>query len=649
MKRLFVIRQPKPLLLHYAVALACAVSTPLVAAEVDAIVDTNRLITIEVIGSPIIEEANIDSFSFVSSVVTEEQLKNQNALDLAAALRRTPGVQISRFNPVGAFGGGEGGGVYIRGMGASRPGSEIKIYIDGIPYYMGTWNHPLLDLLPLNAMSSITVYKSPQPQISGNNFASVNLITKRATQEGTQGNARLSAGSFSTLIEQVDLVGKQGDWDYTLAQGYAKSDGHRDNADGELNNAMAHLGRTLNTHWSTGINLLYTNNKASDPGDERVAAPSIAPKYNTRATMAAMNLSHQHGTWQGDIRVYRNSGEGNWLDQAVDKDTYTDFEMSGLRWKETVSPWEHGRLVAGIDSDALSGKVREAASSVDFETDTFRINSPYVALNHSFALDSGWTVTPSAGVRYYDHSEFDSTTAPHAGLSLMSETMTLFVNASKGINYPGLETPVLAAYIPPLGTSWQNLEAEELDHTEAGGQFYLSDATQLDVTLFKDKVKNRYVFAFPPTVAPPPQFLNLGEYEMRGAELALTQTISEGWRLFGAVTLLDPSIDELPYTPDRAATLGVSGKIGNISLAVDAQYQSETLALNRTRNPDAVNTEKVSGFSVVNARTAYPMPVLGDRGELFLAVENLFDRDYAYQPGYPMAGRGAQLGVSASF
>ena len=163
-----------------------------------------------VTANPIIDSVRIDPFSSTSAVVTESQLRDQNAFDLATALRRTPGVQISRYNPVGGFGGDQGGAVFIRGMGVSRPGSEIKTYIDGVPFYMGVWNHPLLDLLPVNGMQSITVYKSPQPQINGNNFASINLETKRATEDGFQANGRISGGYFSTFIEQVDLVGRQG-------------------------------------------------------------------------------------------------------------------------------------------------------------------------------------------------------------------------------------------------------------------------------------------------------------------------------------------------------------------------------------------------------------------------------------------------------
>ena len=75
--------------------------------------------------------------------------------------------------------------MFIRGQGASRPGSEIKTYIDGVPFYMGVWNHPLLDLLPVNGMERISVYKSPQPQSFGNTFGAIDLTPKRA-QRGYQ-------------------------------------------------------------------------------------------------------------------------------------------------------------------------------------------------------------------------------------------------------------------------------------------------------------------------------------------------------------------------------------------------------------------------------------------------------------------------------
>ena len=289
------------------------------------------------------------------------------------------------------------------------------------------------------------------------------------------------------------------------------------------------------------------------------------------------------------------------------------------------------------------------APQARFDAPTFTLTSPYFAYTQKWALDQRWSLVPSAGLRWYEHSQFASKSAPHAGLSLVSDKLTVFASLSRGINYPGLEAPLLASLIPALGSSWKQLAPEQLDHLELGAKFSPVPATQVDLSLFQDKVKNRYVFGFPPDVPPPPQFLNLGSYRMRGMELSLRQAIATGWSTFAGVTLLNPEIDNLPYTPKRALTAGLNGNLGLLRVAVDAQYQSEVWALNRTRTAGAVNNEQVSSFAIANTRIAYPVPALGRKGEVFLALENLFDRKYAYRPGYPMPGRSAQIGASASF
>ena len=94
--------------------------------------------------------------------------------------------------------------------------------------------------------------------------------------------------------------------------------------------------------------------------------------------------------------------------------------------------------------------------------------------------------------------------------------------------------------------------------------------------------------------------------------------------------------------------MGQNGKLGMIRLSVDAQYRSEVWALNRSRMIGSVNNEKVGSFTVVNSRLSYAVPQLGKKGEVFVAIENLFDREYSYRPGYEMPGRWAQVGLSAS-
>jgi len=610
--------------------------------------DTVNVPDVLVTAHPIIEEVQIDAFSSTSAVATENQLRDQNAVDLASALRRTPGVQISRYNPVGAYGGDQGGAVFIRGMGISRPGSEIKTYVDGVPLYVGVWGHPAIDLLPINGMESITVYKSPQPQINGNNFASINLQTKQAREDGLHGDVRLSAGSFGTIMEQANLTGKQGPVDFMLAQGYATSNGERNHADGDLRNAMGKLGIQLNEHWRASFGFIWANNNVNDPGDARAAPPAITPEYKSRTGMLTAALSHQHGDWSGEFKIYHNDGQSDLHNDTTWGTFISGFSMSGLRWVEEFSPWSGGTMTVGLDVDRIAGDVKGKFTGGTVDMPDFRLTSPHLALSQSFKINDDWTLVPSAGLRFYDHNKFESKTAPHAGLSLVSDKVTVFANVSRGINYPGLEAPALQAALPFMfaGTTWQQLSPEESIHQEIGIKFTPTTSTQVDVSLFNDKIKNRYVYdlAFGSTA-----YYNTGGYRMNGAELSIKQNITADWVAFGGVTLLDPSIGNLPYTPDKAVTAGLNGRIGSVNVAIDAQYQDEVRALNRSRDTLTPNTTKVGAFAIVNARLSYPLAALGKKGEVFLAVENLFDRDYAYRPGYAMPGISGQLGFAASF
>jgi len=625
--------------LTFAISLACASGVH---------AQTATLPEVVVTANPVVEEIRVDPFSSTSAIVTEDQLRDLNAVDLASALRNTPGVEISRYDPVGSYSGNQGGAVYIRGMGASRPGSEIKTYIDGIPVYMGVWDHPLLDLLPINAMQSITVYKSPQPQINGNNFASINLETKRPTEDGIHGSATVSAGSFGTVVEQGDLSVRQNNLDFMLTAGHAQSDGQRPNADGNLSNVMGRMDAKLSDIWSVGISFLSVDNVTHDPGSDLLPAPAIAPRNDSDTHMVTAFVKHQSGDWSGEFRVYNNNGDNNLYNDLTWGTFLSHFNMSGVRWKEQFSPWTGGTVVAGIDQDSVSGAVNGPFTGGWVNMPTFRVTSPYVAVSQKIDLSKDWTLVPSIGIRNYEHNQYQSETAPFGGVSLVSDRVTVFANASRGILYPGLEGPGLQAALPFLfaGTTWQQLAPETDDHKEIGVKLSPTETTQIDISLFQDAVQNRYVYNL---VYGAGTFYNFGSYRTNGVELSVRQKLSRDWRVFAGLTLLDSSLSTLPYAPKKAITVGLNGKIGPVGVVVDAQYQSKVWALSLDRNALDTTTEQVGAFTIVNARLSYPVPGLGKKGEIFAAVENLFNRTYAYQPGYPMPGIGGRIGVSASF
>jgi iron complex outermembrane receptor protein len=637
--------------------------------------------TITVTASPIIESNQVDNFSGFSTQVTDAQIKDLGALDLAAALRMTPGVQISRYNEVGSYSGDQGGNVYIRGLGASRPGSEIKTYLDGVPVYMGLWNHPLIDLLPLNGVKSVDIYKGPQNQVSGNNFASINLQSKRAPQEGTETEVNASLGSFATKILQANMVGRKGDLDYSLAGGQVESNGARANADGKLSNAMGRIAKKIDNAWTVGANFLTVSNKVGDPGDNRYATSTSAvgpysfsngvARNESETNLLSAFVNHQHGDWKGEFKVYQNRGHNN-LTNDPNWGTFSSYyEMSGFRWKEESSPWKNGKFVGGIDQESVSGSLTgpHVGSAVgtpfaygtagSADVPTFRVSSAFAGLSHNFQLSKAWVMQPSVGMRTYSSNIYGSKSAPNAGVSFISDNATVYANYTEGLLYPGAETYTLTRAIPmafAANNGWNRLSPSQNKHSEVGVKWDASAQTHIDLSIFQDEISNRYVWTGfyvgagvgnPATAASGTWSNSFPTYRVSGTEVSIKHQFNSQWSVFGGVTALDSSLSNLPYAPKTAVSVGVNGKISEFRVAFDAQHQTGMYSLTQDRGD--FNPNEVGSLTVANARISRPMAALGKKGEVYAAVNNLFDVNYQYNAGYPMAGRNFRVGLIARF
>jgi iron complex outermembrane receptor protein len=633
---------------------------------------TPTLPDVVVTGIPIIESNNVDMFSGLNTRLTESQIKDLGALDLAAALRMTPGVQISRYNEVGSYSGDQGGNVYIRGLGASRPGSEIKTYFDGIPVYMGLWNHPLMDLLPLNGVQSVDIYKGPQNQVNGNSFASINLQSKRAKKEGTETEVNVSVGSFATKILQANMVGQQGDWDYSLAGGQIESDGARPNADGKLSNAFGRISKKIDNAWTVGANFLSVSNKVGDPGDNRYATSTSAVgpysfsngvgRNDSQTNLLSAFISHQHGDWKGEFKVYENSGHNN-LTSDPNWGTFdSNYKMSGFRWKEEFAPWQNGKFVGGVDQESVSGSISgpfvgaAVGTAVGFgpsgsaDVPTFRVSSAFAGLSHSFQLSNTWVMQPSLGMRSYNSNIYGSKAVPNAGVSFISDSAILYANYTEGLLYPGAETYTLTRAIPmafAANNGWDSLSPTQDKHSEVGVKWDASAQTHVDLSVFQDEISNRYVWSgFNPN-ATGVWSNSFPTYRVSGTEVSIKHLISSDWTIFGGITSLDSSLSNLPYAPKTAVSIGVNGKMADYRIAFDAQHQSSMYSLTQDRGTFSPN--EVGSFTIANARISRPVAGLGKKGEVYIAVNNLFDAYYQYNAGYPMPGRNFRAGLIANF
>ncbi len=603
-----------------------------------------------VVGTQIIEEQDITEYGGAITKITDRQIEELNAQDLPSALRRAPGVHISRHNIIGSYGGGDGGAVYIRGMGSGRPGSEISVLTDNVPRFVGVWTHPLMDVLPVDFASEITVYKGAQPVNEGNmSFGSVELESKRLEAEGLMSRLRIGGGSYSTFLETFEHGYRQGKFDYFIGQSYKASDGHRENSDGLLRNYYIHTAYRFSDKWELMLKGHFSDTWAKDPGTEDNPPPR--GKFSVDDRVGIMELNYGGEITEHTATMYYDDGFINWeqWDYSIEEgfDTDTDWNNYGVRYKGSVKFAGEGRLIFGYDHDIYGGgykEIGEEAIRVEKEQEYFSNTGPYLSALYVFG--DTFRLTPSLGVRYTENSEFGGETAPQFGLTAEYKQTRVHGFASRGFNFPGLYSRFMTENWGG-GGDWTSLNPERVDHWEIGATQYIGKNFRLNLTYFKEKGEDLLVFLPPPP--PPPSFDNIEEFEISGAEAAAALTFGERADVFLGGTVIDNEPSDLPNSPEYTATAGVGLKLmENLKLYIDGQWVGERYNYN-PRFP-GVRT-LLDPYKVFNARVDYHLPFFKESfgAGFWLSAENITDEEYEYKPGYPMPGPVVTGGLDISF
>ncbi len=601
---------------------------------------------------PVVEESELRSNGRIS-VVSPTILDTINAQDLTSAIRRIPGVTISRYNPVGAYGGSDGGGVFIRGHGSGRPGADISTLIDGVPLFVGVWTHPLIDTLSIDLAQSVEVFKSPQPIEIGNmGFGAVNLTPRTALGEGLRGELETSYGHHETF-QARGIISYQADGLSALVSGSrSQSDGHRENADGRVDALYANVGYAWNDAWSSSFLVSLTDSWAHDPEPVGVTIP-ITERYETRNRFYLGKIEYLGDDVFGDIKFHYEDGTGDWRQwhipppppfPAQQLETLTQYDNYGIKSRLSKILENDWTLTASLNWDRYGGSVEEDFQRGPlniFEEIQFELFSPSVGFEKTWQPSgSPDTVKLSGGVRYFDHSVFDGEVAGQLSLIYQKESVEYYVYLAQSYNYPGVYVSVFGRRPPPwrVAEDWRTLEAESIQHAEIGTKWHINQSLTLDFSLFNDQVENAITL-----VAPPPAgvIFNQGDYQIQGAE-ALLHYRKENLAMFFGLTLLD-SDTERPNTPEWTGIVGLSYERDGWNFSADLQSISEQTVINpRFGAPQ----QEIDSYQLLNARIAYAFELQNaSLIELYLFGENLLNQSYEYRPGYPMPGISLTVGA----
>ncbi len=582
------------------------------------------------------------------------QLESLNAQDVQTALRQVPGVTISRYSPVGSYGGSQGGSVYVRGVGTGRPGGEVRLYMAGAPRESGVWGHPLMDAVPIDFADGISVHKNPQPGRYPGTFAAIDVETRRRKQQGHEVETEVAYGRFNTLLGSLYAGVKEGPVDAAAGIAYKYSEGARPHGSAEMKNAFGRVGYDFSKTERLAFIYQRTDSWVEDPGEKGKPTP-IHNRFDLATDLYTLRFDTERENVKGYSLLFFEHGAIEWH-----KDHLTDGNLAspagiadttwlnwGVRNRYDWNVWRNLWLTGSVDVESAGGHTANNTYANNKRVfgykGRFVTCAPYAGTRYDFELTEDWTLTPSVGARYYFHDVYDNEWAPNAALTLAyRDDVEFFVNGSRGVHYPGIYTRALANDFAA-----HTLNAEIMDYVSSGMKFSLDDDIDVLFSLFHSDVSDRI------EQTATKQYVNAGNLRATGVELSTHWRPTDDLAFFFGGTYTNPETHPVSRLPRWTFTLGGTLEICEwLKWTLDGQYIGSMNAYSVRTESTGAKLMPLDDAFVFNTRVAVPLetfiPGLTG-GEIFVSVENFTNQHYEYYPGYPMAGAMLWTGIKLKF
>jgi len=225
---------------------------------------------------------------------------------LDTALERQPGVDVQRIQEVGTA--VDDDSIKIRGLGSRR----IKVTKNGrLMNTSGVAGGYFIDwtMIPLANVDRIEIVKGVgDPRYGSVLGGIINLVPKRFPQNAPSTEIQFSAASYSTTSFNLHHAYKPGEFEYSLAAGYSKSDGYLRNGNLDFRNVDLHFGYDLPFAGKIKADITYTqlekgfivpNRTSKNPEDPSYATPidTSYPASDGEYMYGGMGAYPEPGSW----------------------------------------------------------------------------------------------------------------------------------------------------------------------------------------------------------------------------------------------------------------------------------------------------------------------------------------------------------------
>jgi vitamin B12 transporter len=562
--------------------------------------------------SPIIVTATrtvqtVDDTLASVTVITREQIEQQQAHDLVALLTSVSGIDM-----VNNGGLGKTSSILMRGTSSKH----VLVMIDGIKIGSATLGSIAFENIPLSQVERIEIVRGPRSSLYGSNAIGgiIQIFTREGKGDATF-NAELGYGSDNLTKVNAGFSGKANNTSYSINAGYLSTDGfdslqsNNNDEDGYENASLsANIKQELSNTSSLAFNFLHAT--GTNEYDSSYYPSAFMESDFTQTSGGITYTAAPMKSWELILKASQSHDKNENFQNNVDTGVFiTDRDM--YSWQNNFTFSDDLILTAGVDFQ--KDKVSSSTTTYD---KTSRDNTGYYVQQQWLGNKNDLT----AALRLDDNQTFGNKTTGNIawGHSFANATkiITSYGTAFKAPTFNDLYWPDTG-----FGGGNPNLKPEESNTTEI--ELRKKHAWgKTSVSVYNTQIEN-LISGWPP--------VNVNKAEISGIEIRLSTNIF-GWETKAEYALLDPRdtvTDKiLQYRSQQTLRIDMDKKAGKWSTGMSFIGQGY-------RFNDTANTDRVSGYGIINLRASYAMT---KKLLVKWKIDNVLDKKYEITRDYNNSG-----------
>lgn len=577
------------------------------------------------------------------SVITKEEIADQNYSSASDALRALPSVNVLGSGAKGSSMGQDK--ILINGD------ERVLVLIDGRRANLGSSGNSSADWLPpVNAIERIEVLKGGGSALYGTDAVGgvINVILKKGSDLGSHVTVRAAGGSWNSEQYGITASGssetglglfiaankeRRGDYKYKNKNGDDKT---MKNSGYDDQSVIIKLDQKIGGDSCLTVNYEHINADGGSPFGSYGESDSHKRLTNNVSLRYDWN---EESAANGYVQVYKNYQHAFFRSIAPwSKSDFTDT-TTGIEAQQNFKFSERDELTAGLEY------YKTTVDNAGLYTGERDINNKAVFAENRWQMGNGWQL--NTGLRYDKHSRYGSEFTPKVSVNKkFDEDSNIYLSWGRVFNAPTTDD----LYWNQLGMYGNpNLNPEKGNVWTLGGNTKLNEKTALSASVFYSDIKDAIDWVEMENYY---QVINVNKEKRRGMEVSLNHDFDANFSGYLSYSYVQVKQNTgAGYAKDTFAKPNI--------YRAGMKYKNEQWIF--TLNANAVSGQAKEKFTDSSYLTLDlgAQYMLNKNAKLFINGYNLTNERYAeygrrYDNGtgeaqYPMAGRSFIIGAEYTF